>query len=150
GIAVIVATLSIAGVFMGLMQMTISPVVFGATLFIALVGAADDIHSIAVLPRLLLQAVAVAAIVFTAPYDLRIAPEMPLAIERGVIFLGGLWFVNLVNFMDGLDWMTVAEVVPISGALVIFGWLGVLPTPTTVIAAALCGAMLGFALFNRP
>ena len=28
----------------------------------------------------------------------------------------GLWFVNLVNFMDGLDWMTVAEVVPITGS----------------------------------
>jgi hypothetical protein len=26
--------------------------------------------------------------------------------------------VNLVNFMDGLDWMTVAEVVPITAAMV--------------------------------
>jgi len=30
-------------------------------------------------------------------------------VERGPAFAcRGLWFVNLVNFMDGLDWMTVA------------------------------------------
>ena len=52
--------------------------------------------------------------------------------------------------MDGLDWMTVAEVVPITGAMVLLGWLGELPASTTIVAAALCGAMLGFAPFNRP
>jgi UDP-N-acetylmuramyl pentapeptide phosphotransferase/UDP-N-acetylglucosamine-1-phosphate transferase len=67
-----------------------------------------------------------------------------------MLLLAGLWFVNLVNFMDGLDWMTVAEVVPITGGMVILGWLSELPAPATLAAAALCGAMLGFAPFNRP
>jgi UDP-N-acetylmuramyl pentapeptide phosphotransferase/UDP-N-acetylglucosamine-1-phosphate transferase len=58
--------------------------------------------------------------------------------------------VNLVNFMDGLDLMTVAEIVPLTGALVLLGWLAELPAPVTVAAAALFGAMLGFAPFNRP
>ena len=66
------------------------------------------------------------------------------------MLLAGLWFVNLVNFMDGLDLMTVAEIVPVTGALVLLGWLGELPAPATVAAAALFGAMLGFAPFNRP
>ena len=52
--------------------------------------------------------------------------------------------------MDGLDWMTVAEIVPITGAMVILGSLGEFPLPATLVAAALCGAMLGFAPFNRP
>jgi UDP-N-acetylmuramyl pentapeptide phosphotransferase/UDP-N-acetylglucosamine-1-phosphate transferase len=64
--------------------------------------------------------------------------------------VAGLWFVNLVNFMDGLDWMTVAEVVPITGAVVVLGSFGELPASTTIIAATLCGAMAGFAPFNRP
>ena len=102
------------------------------------------------LPRLLLQAAAVGAIIFTAPGDLRIVPACPLWIERGLLLLAGLWFVNLVNFMDGLDWMTVAEVVPITGALVMLGLLGEFPASATLVAAALCGAMLGFAPFNRP
>jgi UDP-N-acetylmuramyl pentapeptide phosphotransferase/UDP-N-acetylglucosamine-1-phosphate transferase len=52
--------------------------------------------------------------------------------------------------MDGLDWMTVVEVVPITCALVLLGGLGELFPSTTVIAAALGGAIVGFAPFNRP
>jgi UDP-N-acetylmuramyl pentapeptide phosphotransferase/UDP-N-acetylglucosamine-1-phosphate transferase len=102
------------------------------------------------LPRLLLQAAAVGAIIFTSSGDLRIAPACPLWIERGLLLLAGLWFVNLVNFMDGLDLMTVAEVVPITAAMVMLGISADFPASATLVAAALCGAMLGFAPFNRP
>jgi UDP-N-acetylmuramyl pentapeptide phosphotransferase/UDP-N-acetylglucosamine-1-phosphate transferase len=150
GIAVIAATLSVAGACAGLMHLAVPFVTFAATLFIALVGFADDIKSIPVLPRLLLQAAAVGAVVFAAPAELRIVPACPLPIERGVLLIAGLWFVNLVNFMDGLDLMTVAEVVPITGAMMVLGWLGEFQEPSTLVAVALCGAMLGFAPFNRP
>jgi len=151
GIAVIAATLAAAsGVIAAWIDSSIPTMVFCATLFIALVGAADDIKSIPVLPRLLLQGAAVAAILYAAPGDARIVPAAPLWIERGLLLLAGLWFVNLVNFMDGLDLMTVAEVVPITGAMVVLGLFGEFPVAGTVVAAALCGAMLGFAPFNRP
>src|ERR1700681_4026862 len=153
GIAVIAATLVVAGAiiaYVGTIDLKIPIAVFGASLFIATVGFADDVKSIPVLPRLMLQALAVGAILFTASTDLRIVPACPLWIERGLLLLAGLWFVNLVNFMDGLDWMTAAEVVPITGAMVVLGSLGEFPLPATIVAAALCGAMLGFAPFNRP
>ncbi len=102
----------------GTMALTIPVAVFAASLFMAVVGFADDLKSIPVLTRLLLQALAVGAIIFTAPGEIRIVPPCPIWIERGLLLLAGLWFVNLVNFMDGLDWMTVAEVVPITGAMV--------------------------------
>jgi UDP-N-acetylmuramyl pentapeptide phosphotransferase/UDP-N-acetylglucosamine-1-phosphate transferase len=153
GIAVIAATLLVAGTVTacaGTAALSIPVAVFAASLFIAIVGFADDLKSIPVLTRLLLQALAVGAIIFTAPGDIRIVPPCPIWIERGLLLLAGLWFVNLVNFMDGLDWMTVAEIVPITGAMVILGSLGEFPLPATLVAAALCGAMLGFAPFNRP
>src|SRR5437879_179047 len=153
GIAVIAATLIVAGAvmaFAGTSAMKIPAIVFGATLFIAAVGLADDVHSIPVLPRLLLQAASVAVIVFTAPESLRIVDTLPLWFERGLVLLAGLWFVNLVNFMDGLDLMTAAEAVPISAAIALLGWLGEVPASTTILAAALCGALLGFTPFNRP
>jgi UDP-N-acetylmuramyl pentapeptide phosphotransferase/UDP-N-acetylglucosamine-1-phosphate transferase len=103
-----------------------------------------------VLPRLILQALAVGAILLAAPGDARVVAACPAWIERGLLLLAGLWFVNLVNFMDGLDWMTVAEVVPITAAMIVLGTLGELPVAATIVAAALCGAMLGFAPFNRP
>jgi UDP-N-acetylmuramyl pentapeptide phosphotransferase/UDP-N-acetylglucosamine-1-phosphate transferase len=106
---VIGATLIVAGAIIacaGTTDMKIPVAVFGASLFIAAVGFADDVKSIPVLPRLILQAVAVGAILFTASSDLRIVPACPLWIERGLFLLAGLWFVNLVNFMDGLAWLT--------------------------------------------
>jgi UDP-N-acetylmuramyl pentapeptide phosphotransferase/UDP-N-acetylglucosamine-1-phosphate transferase len=153
GIAVIAATLLVSGVivaFADTAHLNIPVEIFVAALFIAAVGFADDVRSIPVLPRLLLQAIAVGAIIFTAPSDLRIVPSPPLWIERGLLLLAGLWFVNLVNFMDGLDWMTVVEVVPVTGAMVALAWLGQFPTSEAIVAAALCGAMLGFAPYNRP
>jgi len=150
GIAVIVATLAAAGLVSGLSGANVPATLFGAAIVIAIVGAVDDIQSIAVLPRLALQAVCVGAVVFAPPTELQIVPQLPLWVERALLVLAGLWFVNLVNFMDGLDWMTVAETVPVTLALVGLGLAGALPASATLLAAALGGAMLGFAPFNRP
>jgi UDP-N-acetylmuramyl pentapeptide phosphotransferase/UDP-N-acetylglucosamine-1-phosphate transferase len=153
GIAVVAATLAVAGTIAAYADAAASNIpvaIFAASLFMAMVGFADDIKSIPVLPRLILQTLAVGAILYAAPGDLRIVPACPLWIERGLLLLAGLWFVNLVNFMDGLDWMTVAEVVPITGAMIVLGSFGEYPASATIVAAALCGAMAGFAPFNRP
>jgi UDP-N-acetylmuramyl pentapeptide phosphotransferase/UDP-N-acetylglucosamine-1-phosphate transferase len=93
--------------------------------------------------------IAVTAIVLTT--DLRIFPGwLPVPVEQAILILGGVWFVNLVNFMDGLDWITVAEMVPVTGSLAAFGLWGHLPPGATLAAAALCGALVGFAFFNKP
>src|SRR5262249_56988030 len=84
------------------------------------------------------------------PADLRVVPLLPWWFERACLLVGGLWFINLTNFMDGIDWMTVAEAVPMTGGLVVIGLYGELPALPLVAAAALLGAMLGFAPFNRP
>jgi UDP-N-acetylmuramyl pentapeptide phosphotransferase/UDP-N-acetylglucosamine-1-phosphate transferase len=153
GIAVIAATLvaaSLALVGFAGVGTNFPVALFGATLFIAALGFADDIKPVPVLPRLVLQTIAVGAVVLAGTCDLRIAPSLPVWIERGLLVLAGLWFVNLVNFMDGLDWMTAAEVVPITAALALLGLFGELSWTPAIVAAALCGAMIGFAPFNRP
>lgn len=153
GVAVTIATLAVAGAVIawaGSSHANFPAAVFGATAFIALVGAADDLKTIPVIPRLMLQALSVSAVVYAASGELRIFPEWPLWSERALLFLAGLWFVNLVNFMDGIDWMTVAEVIPVTGALVLLGALGDLSSSTMIVAAALGGATAGFAPFNRP
>ncbi len=155
GIAVVAATMVAAGgagyfsAFAGAGTWLPLPV-FAAVILIAAVGAADDIRSISVTPRLLLQTLAVALAIYALPEELRIAPFLPWWIERVALVIGGLWFVNLVNFMDGLDWMTVVEVVPITAALAVIGASGLLPPAETITSFALCGAMIGFAYFNRP
>ena len=150
GIAVISAALAVSGTCAVVLGLAAPVVVFGATIFIALMGMADDIKSIPVLPRLLLQTAAVGAVLLAAPADLRIIPPCPLWLERVILLLAGLWFVNLVNFMDGLDLMTAAETLPITGFMVLLGWNSGYPLVPALVAAALCGAILGFAPFNRP
>jgi UDP-N-acetylmuramyl pentapeptide phosphotransferase/UDP-N-acetylglucosamine-1-phosphate transferase len=125
-------------------------IVFSAVVLIAFVGTVADIHPNYVVPRFLLQAVAVAAVIFSLPDELRVAPSLPWWGERALLVFVGLWFVNLVNFMDGLDWMTVAEVVPVSAAVAAIGLQDMLPPWAIVVSFALCGAMIGFAFFNRP
>src|SRR5262249_19615643 len=155
GIAVIAATIIAAGGALSLSASAASAAasllpLLVAVIVIAAVGAADDIRPIGVAPRFFLQAFSVALVTFALPNELRVAPFMPVLIERLLLTVGGLWFVNLVNFMDGLDWMTVAEVVPITAALAIFGAFGFLPATETIVSLALCGAIIGFAYFNRP
>jgi UDP-N-acetylmuramyl pentapeptide phosphotransferase/UDP-N-acetylglucosamine-1-phosphate transferase len=153
GIAVIAATLSASSVALGWTgfgDLRFAAPVFCATLFIAAVGFLDDIRPIPVVPRLALQSLAVSAIIFTAPSDLQIFAQLPLWLERSLILLAGIWFINLVNFMDGLDWMTVAEVIPLTTAIIILGLSGCIPARVTIVASALLGATMGFAPFNRP
>lgn len=124
-------------------------VIAAAAAGLAIVGAIDDIRPLPALPRLVLQLAAVSAVILGV--EGRIFPDgLPLWMERGLLVFAGLWFVNLVNFMDGLDWITVAEMVPITAALALMAWAGVLPPAPGLVAAALCGALLGFAPFNKP
>jgi len=124
--------------------------VLAATIFVALVGAIDDVRSIAVMPRLILQMVSVVIVLAVLPDDLRVVPLIPYWLERTLLGLAILWLVNLTNFMDGIDWMTVAETVPLGAGLVLFGLMDALPRDATIVALTLCGAVLGFAPFNRP
>jgi UDP-N-acetylmuramyl pentapeptide phosphotransferase/UDP-N-acetylglucosamine-1-phosphate transferase len=123
--------------------------VFAATIVIALLGAVDDIRPVPVAPRLLIQFLCVATVIAALPADFQMTPYLPWWLERALLVIAGVWFVNLVNFMDGLDWMTVVEIVPVAGGLVLAGWLGALPSYAVICALALLGAVIGFAPFNR-
>src|SRR5262245_40658193 len=156
GIAVVIATLVVAWG-----ALVLSPAllhgqsgqflaVTSATVLLAVIGAIDDIRSLPATARLAMQCVAIGAVITALPSELQILPHVPWPIERAGLFLAGLWFVNLVNFMDGIDWMTVAEVVPVTGAIVLLGLAGAIEPLPALLAAALVGAMIGFAPFNRP
>src|SRR5262245_14852870 len=130
GVCVVVGTLATAWAAV-LLFLTVSSDQFlqflsltVAAAMLAVVGAIDDLRNLSAPSRLVLQGIAVAAIIAALPHDLQILPQLPWWIERFCLFLGGLWFVNLVNFMDGIDWMTVAEIVPVTTAIVLLGLCG--------------------------
>ncbi len=147
GIAVVSAALAAFVVLAGMPGGEIAALATG-TVALSVIGAVDDIRPLSVRLRLPLQAASVVLVLTAAGGQL--VPDLPLWLERVLAILAGLWFVNLTNFMDGLDWMTVAEMVPVLGALLAFGLAGRLPADATLVAAALLGGLLGFAPFNRP
>jgi UDP-N-acetylmuramyl pentapeptide phosphotransferase/UDP-N-acetylglucosamine-1-phosphate transferase len=150
--ATIVTTVGCAGV-LGEMSSAAAVEVFAvlaASAFIAVVGGIDDLRPMPVAPRLMLQMLAIAVAIAAMPTDLRIVPLLPWWAERLCLLLALVWFVNLVNFMDGIDWMTVAEVVPLTASVVLLAQLAPIPPQSTILALALLGATLGFAPFNKP
>jgi len=155
GIAIIAAIVAIVGgIFLAAPELLNDPrqltIVFGAVTLLALVGATDDVCPLGAMPRLILQFTAAAVAVMAIPEHLRLVPLLPWWIERVCIVIGVVWVINVVNFMDGIDWMTVAEVVPLTAGLTFFGLIGELPRDAAIVAAALFGATIGFAPFNRP
>jgi len=155
GIAVVAATIAVA---VPALAMSSPPaadlsqilILCGSAACLAVVGAIDDIRTIDAIPRLVMQFVAVGVVVGLLPDDIHIVPSLPLWLERIMLMVGGVWFVNLTNFMDGIDWMTVTETVTIAVGLLLLAFMGMLPLGPAVVALALLGAILGFAPFNRP
>ena len=156
GLAIVLATLGAIGAavwvwpIFGATQRCVVLLLVLATLLLVLLGAADDLFNLRPWVKLGVQGAAVALMLMAVPDDLRALPMLPVWLERGLLFIAALWFVNLVNFMDGIDLMMVAEVVPITVGVALIGALGTLPPEALVVALALNGAMLGFAPFNRP
>ena len=153
GIAVIVAALASLWLGAALTGLVDGVALSGLTLagvILAITGAVDDMRGLGPAPRLVIQALAVGLAIATLPADLHIVPLLPRALEWALLLVGGVWFVNLVNFMDGIDWMTVAETVPITAGVVVLGLTGALPLTAVLVALALLGATIGFAPFNRP
>ncbi len=156
GAAVVVATFSAAWTGAAMTQAFAAGEVgqflalTGAAALLAIVGAVDDIRGLGPLPRLLVQGIAVAIVLAALPAEARIVPALPWPLERAVLFVACIWAINLTNFMDGIDWMTVAEFVPVAGALLAIGLLGGVAALPAIVALALLGAILGFAPFNKP
>jgi UDP-N-acetylmuramyl pentapeptide phosphotransferase/UDP-N-acetylglucosamine-1-phosphate transferase len=154
GIAVVAATLFAAWLGAALTNTGLAPIEWlalsGAAIVLALTGAVDDIRRLHPAPRLLVQILAVGLVIAALPDDFAILPQLPRPIERALLLLGGVWFVNLVNFMDGIDWMTVAEVVPVTAGVALLGLVNGAPSSAVIVAVALLGAIIGFAPFNRP
>ncbi|MDR1084876.1 MAG: glycosyltransferase family 4 protein [Deltaproteobacteria bacterium] len=78
------------------------PEFFVGGFLISAVGLIDDIKSLPVLPRLLIQFLAAALmIVFLPAYNP--IKGIPIIAIKIVLVFAGVWFINLYNFMDGID-----------------------------------------------
>jgi UDP-N-acetylmuramyl pentapeptide phosphotransferase/UDP-N-acetylglucosamine-1-phosphate transferase len=74
---------------------------------------------------------------------------LPLPLDRIVTALAWVWFLNLYNFMDGIDGIAGGEAAAIALGLVLFAAFGAGADPqAAALAAAILAAALGFLAFN--
>jgi Fuc2NAc and GlcNAc transferase len=78
------------------------PEFFIGAFVITLMGLIDDRVPLAVAPRLICQCLAVGAMVVLLPIAAPIK-GVPVWIIKPILFVAGVWFINVYNFMDGID-----------------------------------------------
>ena len=113
-------------------------------LLLAAVSWFDDMRSLPVLPRIAAQFAAVAAAIVLAPPSavaLTFSPQMVFAaLVIGIIWV---WYINLYNFMDGVDGITGVETISICAGTALIAALTPgndhLIAPAMIIAAATAG-----------
>jgi UDP-N-acetylmuramyl pentapeptide phosphotransferase/UDP-N-acetylglucosamine-1-phosphate transferase len=152
GVAVVLATLGavLVDIVSGASPANGSLAVLGAAaLLIAVTGALDDIRDLPVAPRLGGQIFAVSLAVW-AGLDSGQIFRLPFALEFGLLVIAGTWFVNLTNFMDGIDGITLAAFLPLAAAATLLGDMAYLSREGTLLAVFFLGALAGFVFFNFP
>jgi UDP-N-acetylmuramyl pentapeptide phosphotransferase/UDP-N-acetylglucosamine-1-phosphate transferase len=117
---------------------------------LCLVGLADDRFGLSPLVRLLFYAAASFACVFSLPDGLISLGSGSAFLDRLVAGFFLLSFINITNFMDGIDGLVVAEFVPMLSFMAIVAGLGIWSLTLDFLPTILAGALLGFFLFNRP
>lgn len=114
----------------------------GALVLLA-VSWLDDRKGLPPLPRFAVHGLAVAAFLAILPAEQMVFQGvLPLWADRLLAGLGWLWFVNLYNFMDGIDGITGTETVCLGLGIALVGG-ATLGAPALAVAAV-GGAFLVF------
>jgi len=140
----------IAAALIGLWLTAVPFAILAASVLLAVVSLIDDLRKLPVSIRLAAQCVAVALAMSTLPA--RIFPAtIPLGAEWVIVALAWIWFINLTNFMDGIDGISAMETIMVGAGIgllhVLHPWA--LPPSLAVEAGVMVASAYGFYLFNR-
>jgi UDP-N-acetylmuramyl pentapeptide phosphotransferase/UDP-N-acetylglucosamine-1-phosphate transferase len=74
---------------------------------------------------------------------------LPFWLDRSIMIVGWAWFINLYNFMDGIDGITGAETISLAtGVCLLLDAAGIVDPFTLNATLLLTGACLGFLALN--
>jgi UDP-N-acetylmuramyl pentapeptide phosphotransferase/UDP-N-acetylglucosamine-1-phosphate transferase len=122
--------------------------VSAGALVLAVISFLDDRRGLPPLPRFAGQILIIAVVLSLTPSDhLAFQGFLPLWLDRCATGFAWLWFVNLFNFMDGIDGITGVEAASIGVGLALVAWLSG-PYLGVGLGLAAAGAALGFLVWN--
>ena len=114
----------------------------------------DDLRPQPVALRVFVQALAITLPLAALPAEHRLLQDgLPLVVERAGIALAWMWFVNTMNFMDGLDGLAAGQsVTAAAGAFAILAILAPVAYHAAAlpVAAAIAASALAFLPYNWP
>jgi UDP-N-acetylmuramyl pentapeptide phosphotransferase/UDP-N-acetylglucosamine-1-phosphate transferase len=119
--------------------------VLAAGLGLALLSWLDDLLGMPPGPRLLAHAAAVGWCLFHLAPEARALPFLPLPLERILEGLAWIWFINLFNFMDGIDGLAGSEAIALAlgyVAVAVLAGFADASVPLALLIAAAVGAFL--------
>jgi len=109
----------------------------------------DDLRDLSAAWRLAAQAAAVAAgLALMGEAGLFFQGLLPPLLDRLLAGLLWLWFVNLFNFMDGIDGISAVETIAIGFGLGLAAWAAGLDVSLIVLGWLAAAAALGFLPWN--
>ena len=128
---------------------TANIVVFIAAIFLGLVGFIDDLRSLPILPRLLTQTGAIViGLWFLQDHGGLFKRLFPPALDLAITGFIWLWFMNLFNFMDGIDGISGVEIITIGLGLVGLSASGTIPEILFGPAMVFIASAMGFLVWN--
>jgi UDP-N-acetylmuramyl pentapeptide phosphotransferase/UDP-N-acetylglucosamine-1-phosphate transferase len=133
----------------GLVASSVTGIVLGAGL-VAAVSWIDDLRGLSPVVRLVAQgaAVTIGVLVLSGThtgFEGWLGPTLYFA-AAGLLWV---WWINLFNFMDGIDGLAVSEAAAICGGLLLFAIVGDGADPATALfSASVIGAAIGFVVWN--
>ena len=133
----------------GLVASSFVSIALGTSL-LALVSWIDDLRGLSPGMRLVAQGAAVTIGILVLP-STRSALEAWLGstlffVAAGLVWV---WWINLFNFMDGIDGLAVSEAAAICSGLLLFALVGDGADPAAaLLAAGIIGAATGFLVWN--
>jgi UDP-N-acetylmuramyl pentapeptide phosphotransferase/UDP-N-acetylglucosamine-1-phosphate transferase len=149
GMVIVFLTLATWGTFYYAFGTLHAPLIALGVLALAVLSFFDDRHTLPAKVRFIVQGVIVTAALLALPLDDRVfAGYLPLWADRLLAWLGWMWFINLYNFMDGIDGLAGSETVLVALGIALVGWLIHLPLALIALAVALAAAASGFLWWN--
>lgn len=118
-------------------------------LMLALVSFYDDMKGLSIILRFACQIIAVAVGVWSFPDSALIFQGfLPPFLDKLIMGLAWLWFVNLYNFMDGIDGITGTETAFIGIGVALIAASAGLPITISYTGLIVAASALGFLVWN--
>lgn len=119
----------------------------GAAAVLAILSLRDDVRGgLSPLVRLFAQTVAV--VIGFSSLPAQVFPGVPFCVDAALSIGLWVWFINLFNFMDGIDGIAGVEIAAIGVGLALTATMGGMPPIVALYGMTAAAAAMGFLLWN--